>query len=120
MRKMAWVTIAAIAAAVSVVGGCGNGSPDQQVHDKLNAARVAASGGEQGPHDALSNAQATDRFDASSTRSGQTSSLLKMIAEGASASIVAPAALLVSKGRTSRKSTGSDAAKASALGENHV
>ncbi len=66
---------------------------------------------------ALMRPSATPRLDASRASVGQTSSLLKTRAVGSSASSVARASPVPSKGSTSRKSTFNPAANRSALGE---
>jgi hypothetical protein len=69
---------------------------------------------------ALTSPSAVPRSDASRARVGQTSSLLKTSAVGASAWSARRMSAVVSNGRTSRKSTGSWAANARALGEKYV
>ena len=69
---------------------------------------------------ALRRATGVPRRLASATSVGHTSSLLKTSAAGSRASRAARAALVVSKGSTSRKSTSRPFANGSALGENHV
>jgi hypothetical protein len=66
---------------------------------------------------ALTKPSRTPRRAASRASVGQTSSLLNTSAVGASASSAARASAIASNGSTSRKSTSSDCAKRSALGE---